>query len=145
MGGLSRRGLFTGLIAAPLAIAAGMPFADKLGWMARLRHGAWLIGQSINPVVNVSVVEDNSQALTEIRKWQAAHPFGRYKTAKGAAIGRAKHAMLHRELMLEHGLPEYRNDLPDEYIRKALEETGMYIFSPEPSYGERAAREFYGW
>ncbi len=63
MGGLSRRGLFTGLIAAPLAIAAGMPFADKLGWMARLRHGAWLIGQSINPVVNVSVVEDNSQAL----------------------------------------------------------------------------------
>ena len=144
MDGLSRRGLFGALFAAPLAVAAGMPLADKLGWWSVLRSYAW---GSINPI-EVSVKIDDSGipwGLNEWQKWQDEHPFGRYKTEAGQMIGRAKHALLDREIMREHGLPEFQEDSLMPYMRKALEDAGMYVFPPEQSYGERAAREYYGW
>ena len=145
MGGLSRRSLFASLFAAPFAVAAGMPLADKLGWWSVLRSYAW---GSINPI-EVSVKIDDSGipwGLNEWQKWQAEHPFGRYKTEAGQMIGRAKHALLDRENMREYGLPEYQDGediMP--YMRKALEDAKLYVFPPEQSYGERAAREYYGW
>ena len=138
MGGLSRRSLFASLFAAPFAVAAGMPLADKLGWWSVLRSYAW---GSINPI-EVSVKIDDSGIPWE---WQAEHPFGRYKTEAGQMIGRAKHALLDREIMREHGLPEFQEDSLMPYMRKALEDAGMYVFPPEQSYGERAAREYYRW
>ena len=145
MGGLSRRSLFASLFAAPFAVAAGMPLADKLGWWSVLRSYAW---GSINPI-EVSVKIDDSGipwGLNEWQKWQDEHPFGRYKTEAGQMIGRAKHALLDRENMREYGLPEYQDGediMP--YMRKALEDAKLYVFPPEQSYGERAAREYYGW
>ena len=121
-----------------------MPLADKLGWWSVLRSYAW---GSINPI-EVSVKIDDSGipwGLNEWQKWQAAHPFGPYKTVEGQVIGRAKHALLERELIREHGLPEFQEDCLMPYMRKALEDAGMYVFPPEQSYGERAAREYYGW
>ncbi len=155
MGGLSRRSLFASLFAAPFAVAAGMPLADKLGWWSVLRSYAW---GSINPI-EVSVKIDDSdipwglnewqkwqdEGLNEWQKWQDEHPFGRYKTEAGQMIGRAKHALLDREIMREHGLPEFQEDSLMPYMRKALEDAGMYVFPPEQSYGERAAREYYRW
>ena len=137
--GRTRRGLFAGLFAAPLAVAAGLSFADKLNWLSRVQHTF-----GINPIV--TVYDEGVCDIGEWQKWQAAHPFGRYKTAEGQLIGRAKHALLDRELMREHGLPEYKEDSPlMPYMRKALEDAKVYVFSPEQSYGERAAREYYGW
>ena len=59
---------------------------------------------------------------------------------------RIEHALLDRENMREYGLPEYQDGediMP--YMRKALEDAKLYVFPPEQSYGERAAREYYGW
>ena len=143
MGGISRRGLFAGLFAAPVAIVAGMPLADKLGWWSILRSYAW----GISPIVTVKYDEDvwGKDKIGDWQKWQAEHPFGRYKTAEGQIIGRAKHALLDREIMREHGLPEFKEDSLMPYMKTALEQAGMYVFPPEQSYGERVAREYYGW
>lgn len=146
MGGLSRRSLFVGMFTAPVAIAARMPLADKLGWWSVLRSYAW----GISPVANNVGIDDDGvremQGNIEAwQKWQAAHPFGRYKTEAGQITGRSKHALLEREIMREHGLPEFQEDSLMPYMRKALEDAGMYVFPPEQSYGECAAREFYGW
>lgn len=151
---ISRRGLFAALFAAPAAIAVGMPLADKLSWWSVLRSYAHGVA-NFSPLVTVTIEEDNgtlgkwetSGNVEAWQKWQAAHPFGRYKTAEGQMIGRAKHALLDRDLMREHGLPEYQDEgsgLPS-YMHKALEDARMYVFPPERSYGERAAREYYGW
>ena len=152
MGGLSRRSLFGALFAAPLAVAAGIPLADKLGWLERTR--AFLHGWT--PVVsNVTIVDGfgDDGSTWEIQgdmegwqKWPDEHPFGRYRTEAGQTIGRAKHALLDRDLMREHGLPEYQDSediMP--YMRKALEDAKLYVFPPEQSYGERVAREYYEW
>jgi hypothetical protein len=148
MGGISRRGLFAGLFAAPLAVAAGMPLADKLNWLAWVRQH--MLG--IMPTINVTIDETDGTVSTwettgveAWQKWQAAHPFGRYKTAEGQIIGRAKHALIEREIMREHGLPEYQEDSLMPYMKKALEDAKIYVFEPEPSYGERIAREYYEW
>ena len=150
---ISRRSLFASLFAAPFAVAAGMPLADKLGLMAQAR--AWVLGHiTVQPVVTIIESDDDQgqPGKWEIQgdrkawqKWQAAHPFGRYKTVEGQVIGRAKHALLERELIREHGLPEFQEDCLMPYMRKALEDAGMYVFPPEQSYGERAAREYYRW
>ena len=153
MGGLSRRGLFGALFAAPLAVAAGMPLADKLGWWSVLRSYAW----GISPALNVTIIEsDDDQGqpgkwemqgdMEGWQKWLDEHPFGRYRTEAGQTMGRAKHALLDRDLMREHGLPEYQDSediMP--YMRKALEDAKLYVFPPEQSYGERVAREYYEW
>ena len=114
---ISRRSLFASLFAAPFAVAAGMPLADKLGLMAQAR--AWVLGHiTVQPVVTIIESDDDQgqPGKWEIQgdrkawqKWIDEHPFGRYKTEAGQAIGRAKHALLDREIMREHGLPEYKD------------------------------------
>lgn len=152
MGGLSRRGLFAGLLTAPVAIAAGIPLANELSWWAWARGFFNPVALGISTTIQIEEVDgtvgtwETQGNLEAWEKWQAAHPFGRYKTKADQAIGRARHALLDREIMREHGLPEYQDGediMP--YMRKALEDAGIYVFPPEQSYGERVAREYYGW